>query len=128
METSTLIAKIIGIIYTSFGIGFLLSGDYYKKELPKLLDNSAYSILGGIFAIVIGALIIENHNYWENNWTVLITIIGWVALLKGIFLIAFPTITNMYKPLFENNSFFKILIYCIIIFGLIFLYFGFFSK
>lgn len=59
METSIFIAKIIGIIYTSFGVGLLFSGDFYKKEFPKLLDNTAFLILGGILAIIMGILIIE---------------------------------------------------------------------
>jgi hypothetical protein len=128
MEISILIAKIIGIIYLSFGVGLLFNQQFYKNEIPKLLANTAYLILGGFLAIIIGSVIIENHNFWVKNWTVVITIIGWIALIKGIVLIAFPTKMTIYKPLFENKSFFKILIPCIIIFGLIFIYFGFFSN
>lgn len=128
METSTLIAKIIGVVYLSFGIGLLFNKQFYKNEIPKLLANTAYLILGGFFAILIGALIIENHNYWVKNWTIIITIIGWIALVKGIVLIAFPTKMLFYKPLFESDFFFKILGPCVVIFGLLLLYFGFFSS
>ena len=53
-------------------------------------------------AIIIGVLIIENHNYWEKSWIVIITLIGWMAVIKGIILIAFPTIVNIYKPIIKK--------------------------
>jgi hypothetical protein len=128
METSVFIAKIIGVIYFSFGIGLIFSRNYYKKELPKLLKNNSFLIFGGFIAIIIGFFIIENHNYWVKNWNVIITIIGWIALFKGVILIAFPTVANFYKPLFESHLFYKILGFAIFIFGALFLFLGFFNK
>jgi hypothetical protein len=125
METSIFIAKIIATIYLSFGVGLLFSGTYYKKEMAKLLDNSAFMIFGGFMAIIFGLLIIENHNYWVKNWTVIITIIGWIALVKGIFLLAFPRSLNFFKPMLTSEYFTKFLTPLVIIFGLIFAYFGF---
>ena len=127
METSIFIAKIIGIIYTSFGIGLLLNVKHFKTELPKLLENTAFHIFGGLIAIIIGMLIIENHNYWEKSWTIVITLIGWIALIKGILFIAFPKITNLFKPIFNNPLFFKILAPLVFTFGLLFFFIGFFS-
>lgn len=125
METSIVIAKIIGIIYLSFGVGILLNSTYYKQVIPKLLENTAYLIFGGFIAIIFGVLIIENHNYWVKNWTVLITIIGWIALIKGIILLAFPTVISKFKSFFNIPKIHPILSVFIIIFGLFFTYFGF---
>lgn len=127
MELSILIAKIIGIIYLSFGVGLLLNQQFYKNEIPKLLENTAYLILGGFIAIIIGVLIIDNHNYWVKNWTVIITIIGWIAILKGILLLAFPTLTKIYEPIVNSENFYKILGPFVLIFGLVFIYLGFFN-
>lgn len=127
METSILIAKIIGLIYLSFGVGILLNGSFYKKEIPKLLENTAYLILGGFLAIIVGVLIIDNHNYWVKNWTIVITLIGWMALLKGIMLLAFPTLVKLFEPLFKSENFYKFLGPLVLIFGLIFTYLGYFN-
>ena len=128
METSVLISKIIGVIYLSFGVGLLFNRNYYKKELPKLLENTSYLIFGGFIAIIIGSLIIENHNFWVKNWTVIITIIGWIALLKGIALLAFPSSFSSYKSLLNSELFHKILGPLVLIIGIIFLYFGFLNN
>ena len=125
METSILIAKIIAIIYLSFGLGLLFNSHFYRNQIPKLLENSAYMIFGGFIAIILGLLIIEYHNNWVKNWTVIITIFGWIALVKGIFLLAFPNLLKLFKPLFSSNHMYKFLTPLILIFGLIFAYFGF---
>jgi len=127
METSILIAKIIGIIYFSFGIGILFNKKYYSKTFKNLLEDSTYLVLGGILAVIFGLLIIEFHNNWDENWTVIITVIGWIALFKGVFILAFPKSLNIFKPLFETDMFNKFLAPLIILFGIIFIYFGFFK-
>jgi hypothetical protein len=125
MEISILIAKIIGIVYVSFGIGLLANKAFYKEAISNLFKNSGYLIIGGFIAIAFGIIIIENHNIWEANWTVAITIIGWIALLKGILLLAFPTKLDFLKSMFSNDLFLKLLTPLVLVFGLIFLYFGF---
>lgn len=126
MEFSLFVAKIIAITYLSFGIGVLLNPKYYKKVFQKLINNPSYLILGGFIAIIIGFIIVENHNIWTNDWTVIITVIGWAALIKGILLLAFPKFTGLFKNVFNNRLFIKILGPAAIILGLIFMYFGFF--
>jgi hypothetical protein len=46
METSIFIAKIIGVLYFSFGIGILFNNKYYSKTFTNLLDDSTYIVLG----------------------------------------------------------------------------------
>lgn len=128
MEFSIFIAKVIAVIYLSFGIGLLFNGNYYQKVFIKLLNDATYLILGGIIAIIIGFIIVRHHNIWEKNWTVIITIIGWIALVKGILLLAFPSSTKLFKPLFNNGNLTKILAPLVLIFGLVFAYFGFFIS
>ncbi|SDW14015.1 hypothetical protein SAMN05444411_101143 [Lutibacter oricola] len=125
MELSIFIAKIIAVIYLAFGVGLIVNSNYYRKVILKLLNDATYIILGGIIAIIIGFFIVENHNYWVKNWTVIITIIGWVALIKGVLLLAFPSTITFFKPLFNNGNVTKILTPLVLIFGLIFAYFGF---
>ncbi|RMZ50831.1 hypothetical protein EB822_06515 [Flavobacteriaceae bacterium PRS1] len=128
METSILIAKILATVYFSFFLGLLFSSKYYKKELPKLVDNSAYLILGGYMAIVFGFLILEFHNYWNSDWTVIITIFGWLSLLKGIILIVFPQMFTAYKTTILKTENQKYILILLLILGVFFGYFGFFTP
>jgi len=128
METSLFIAKIIGVIYTSFGIGLLLNKKYYKSTFAKLIHDSTYTILGGFMAIILGFFILEYHSGSEDDWTVIITVIGWIAIVKGILLIALPRAFGVFKSMFENTKTLNVLTLFVLLFGLLFLYFGFFSN
>ena len=125
METSILIAKIISVIYLSFGVGLIFDTSFYKKGIEKLLDSASFTILAGMIAVIIGIVIIEFHNIWEKNWTIVITIVGWIALIKGILLLTFPKSMVFFKPMFQLENLYKFLAPLVILFGLIFAYFGF---
>jgi hypothetical protein len=127
METALFLARIIGIVYTALGIGLLLSGNYYREVMEKLLDNAAYMFLGGFIAVVVGFLIIEHHNIWANDWTVIITLIGWAALIKGVLILVIPRSFQVFKGMLRGKMLVYVITPAVLLFGLIFLYFGFFS-
>lgn len=126
MELSILIARIISITYLAFGLGLLFSSKFYKREIPKLIENPALLIYGGFVATVIGYLIIHYHNIWENNWTILITVIGWIGLIKGIILLVFPESYKVYKSsIFHEDYILKVFVPLTFIVGLLMGYYGF---
>ena len=127
MELSIFIAKIISVIYLSVGLGAVFSADHYRKILDDMFNNAALTYLTGFMAVIIGFLLVHYHNIWVKDWTVLITIIGWLALMKGVMIIGFPKFVLAYsKPIFEGWGF-RIFPYITIFMGLLFGYFGFLS-
>lgn len=128
MATSILIAKILATVYFSFSLGLIFSSSYYKEKLPKLVDNTSYLLLGGFMAIVFGYLILEFHNHWRSDWTVIITICGWISLVKGIVLFTFPQMfsTNKTPILKAENQ--KYILVLLIILSVFFGYYGFFAT
>ncbi|MBD98202.1 MAG: hypothetical protein CMO34_00010 [Verrucomicrobia bacterium] len=125
MEATVLIARILAIVYLSFGIGMLLNKDYYQKTLIQFIENSFVLVYGGYMAIVFGMIILSVHNSWLGKWTDIITLIGWVATVKGIWLLAFPKSALLYRKLFENKKFSLIMIPIVLALGILFGYFGF---
>jgi hypothetical protein len=59
-------------------------------QLLAYLEDEKYLVLTSLISIIIGLLNILLHNIWEANWKVLITIIGWIALTKGVIRFSFP--------------------------------------
>jgi len=126
MGMSILIAKILSIGYLSLGLGILINPNYYKKELIEMLDNSTMLLYGGLLSIVLGSIIIHYHNTWNSDWTMVITIIGWMALIKGVSLIVYPQFTSFFKEnFFHPKNTTRILIPLLLLLGLVFGYFGF---
>src|SRR5690625_7503396 len=59
------------------------------KQISKDLKNSRFSVLVGFIAIIIGLLNILFYNEWTYDWTMIITLIGWIALGEGMFIFTF---------------------------------------
>ena len=130
IEVSKLIARIAAIVYISLGLGLFLNKDYYRKGLEKLLDNFIFIFINGTLLTVIGYIIVEKHSYWglsffSDDWPVLVTVFGYVTLVKGIILLIFPKITKLFKQLFKLKNIDKILTVVMLIFGGVMAYFGF---
>lgn len=125
MELSILIAKITAVIYLSAALGAIFSANHYRRVIDDLFNNAGLTYLAGFTAVIIGFLIVTYHNIWEKDWTILITILGWLALTKGVLIIAFPEFVRSYsKPVFAGRGL-KIFPYIAILIGLLFGYFGF---
>lgn len=127
MDTSLLVAKCAAIIYLSFGFGMLLQPSYYKATLQELITSKTFLVMGSLLAIVLGVVLIAYHNVWQANWLISITIIGWISLFKGVFILALPEVyLKISKKIFTPKSI-KWLTILVLAVGLFFLYFGFFN-
>lgn len=125
MELSILIAKITSVVYLSAALGAVFSRDHYRRVLDDLFKNAALTYLMGFTAVILGSLIVNYHNTWGKDWTVLITILGWLALMKGVLIIAFPGFVQSYSKLIIEGKGLLFFPYIAALVGLVFGYFGF---
>jgi hypothetical protein len=103
MEISTLITKIISLIYIITGIG-ILAGTINFPEIINNLENSpAIRYMAGVAGIIIGVILVTYHNSWVGNWTILITLISWLFLIGGVVVVLLPRSISWGKG-FLNNS------------------------
>lgn len=127
MGTSIFIARIFGLCYLIIGAGLLLNQKFWREAIEDFSKNAATVFFGGIFALVVGVVIVLTHNVWVGNWTVIITIIGWIALIKGIWIIVFPgTVSKFMQVYRKNKSLLLVQSIGALVFGAVLTYFGFF--
>ena len=123
------IFQIFSLGYLSIGIGILINPDFYKKLFEGFVENATILYIGGVMALVIGYLIVAFHNTWTADLSVIITVIGWIALLKGILILIQPKIMiQITKALLKHEKFLKIESILIIVIGLALSYLGFCPK
>lgn len=127
MDTSIIIARMICIIYLSVGVGFAFSTSYYNDAFKKIVNDSTYLFLGGWIATILGVALVHIHNFWVNDWRLLITIISWTILIKGVLLLAFPRVIRVFEEWFTPKGIQNYFLPMVIALGLIFGYYGFFA-
>lgn len=125
MELSIVVAKILALVYISSGIAALSGKISFNKMVEEYERSQGLTFLSGFITIVFGVFLVEYHNIWAGNWTVLVTVIGWLSLFKGVMLIAFPQSILMFSRWHRNTFRWGIFM---IIFGLVFGYFGFIAR
>ncbi len=124
MPLSILIAKILALTYISAGIGALSGQITFAKMVEDFEKSQALTFMSGFITLVLGALVVQYHNIWVKDWTVLVTVVGWMTLFKGIRLMAFPQSMSFFKSWYKNTKAWGFLMIAL---GILFGYFGFFS-
>ena len=57
----------------------LVQPHLYDAQIPPVV------YLSGVLLFVAGLAIVQAHNVWRRDWTVLVTLSGWFFLLLGLF-------------------------------------------
>ena len=123
------IFQVFSLMYTAVGIGILINSDFYKKLFEDFIEHTSNLYFGGIIALGVGYLIVAFHNTWTKDLSVIITIVGWLALVKGILILIRPSlIIALTKAIMKSKNFLKIEAIIVIIIGLLFAFLGFCPK
>lgn len=90
MPTSIFLAKLIGPILLAIGLGLLANGAAYRKLTNEFLHSRALICLSGLISMAAGLAVVLTHNVWTADWRVLITLLGWLALIGGALRLIVP--------------------------------------
>ncbi len=93
MEKTTKIAKIVAAYLIVTGLGFLISSEYYSHMISYKGTDPVLINLSGMVHFFIGMTILVNHFLWKNALQIIVTLLGIMFLMKGVFLIALPELT-----------------------------------
>ena len=121
---SNYLAEIWGISMAVVCFALLIKEKHLKKLFQALeTENNLFS--WGLVSFVIGISTVLAHNIWVKNWQVAVTILGWVALIKGLSLLFMPEVLKNTVRKMENKQWLPILLVVGVFIGLALTYFGF---
>jgi uncharacterized membrane protein len=128
MNATLFIAKLLGFYAIILASILLFKRELFKRVMEDFSKNYAVLFLTGIFTLIIGLAMVLTHNRWVMNWTVIITIFGWAALIKGIWLLAFPDSLSKFTNLYTEAKVFPVVHAVIaLLVGIYLTYMGFFA-
>ena len=119
MQPAMIIAQILGPLYVIVSLGLLLDPSTYQRVFEDFLENAALTYLGGLLALIFGLLVLAFHGAWRADWTVIITIIGWLGLIKGTLLLVRPSaVIRLSRPLMAQPAQLRVSAVVTLAFGL----------
>ena len=90
MQPSIIIARLLGPLLATVGIGMLTNTETYRIIGQQFLSTYAIIYLSGIIILSFGLTILNVHNVWTRDWRSLITLIGWIFTTAGVWRIIAP--------------------------------------
>jgi hypothetical protein len=91
MTTSKSIAGLIGPTLVAGALAVLVNLGAWPALIEQGFGNPALIFVSGFPLFVAGLAIVRVHNRWEGNWSVLVTVTGWLTLLGGFLRMLLPT-------------------------------------
>jgi hypothetical protein len=106
MYISIVLAQIFGIVFFVLGLSMLFNKKWTSVAVEELTKNQGSLWIGGLVALFMGAIIVALNNSWTSGLPLFVTIIGWLALLKGAVILIFPNFTvSYYGKMNKGNVF-----------------------
>ena len=88
MEISVFFARFLGNFFLIFGLLFIITRQLGKTI--EMTDNKAFVISTGYITLLMGLVTVILHNLRVADWRLVITLLGWSTLIKGIIKVGFP--------------------------------------
>ncbi len=103
MGTSVFIAKIMGPYFLLIALSIVVNRGFFQQLMEDYCKSHILILFGGMLAFVFGLVVVQVHNIWVSGWPVLITILGWSSIVKGMWLILFPNSLSGLMQLYIRN-------------------------
>lgn len=88
--SSIIIARLLGPLMLAGAAAVLLNRKGIQKIIEEAGKNAGFIYLTGSMSLLAGLAIVQFHNVWVAGWQVLITILGWSAVVRGVARMLFP--------------------------------------
>lgn len=90
----SILAQFWGLMFVILGAVFLIRRENITLLIKTVADDSMI-LLTGYLSLMIGVMHVVLYNNWStNDWRIILTLIGWAALVKGVLRLAFPSLTQ----------------------------------
>jgi hypothetical protein len=125
MDLSIFLAKTIGLVLTLVAASLIVD----RRNIDLLFNayrSSAVVFITGIVELFLGIALVVSHNVWALDFRVVITLIGWMLLVRGLGRTFFPSrIPSMLGRLQHARFVFTPLLFVILLIGAYLAYSGF---
>lgn len=94
MEIALVSAKILGVYLVVSGLFMLFRGKTVPHLMKDFFDHPAIVYLTGVILIFLATLLLLKNNIWDGSWRTIVTVLGWLVLLKGLGYIFVPDVLS----------------------------------
>ena len=128
MELSLFLARAWGLFSVLICTGMLLNKNSFIDMMEHLQVDSIGILIAGVFALSLGVAQVVGFNSWTADYRGLVTLFGWVSLLKGIAIIFAPGYMERFAQVFTRETWYITSLALFFIMGAYLCYVGFAKR
>jgi hypothetical protein len=106
------LSKLLGLYCIFLGLAMFAHKTATMETMKAIVQNAPLLYLAGIIALAAGLAMVLGHNVWSGGvLPVVVTLIGWMSLIKGLFILFLPSaaaqgfvLGEHYAPRFYVNA------------------------
>ena len=126
MDISIFLAQVFGLYFVIVGSAMFLHPYMTKKMIIMGSSDRSIIFVTGMISLLVGIPLVLLHNIWDGSWRVVVTIVVWLVLIKGIVRVFAPDTVFSWALMFlEKPRLLRGFIVLLIILGLYLMYVGF---
>jgi hypothetical protein len=91
MELSIFIAKVLGIYLLIVAAELLLRRSELEKTVKDFASSKGLLVFSGSVSLMLGLAITIGHPVYEMDFRGLITFLGYILILRGVWRMSFPS-------------------------------------
>lgn len=90
MTTPIVVANISIVVLGALALSFFFNPWFYQELIKEFSKNKVSVFMAGLINLVVWAAILQSFRVRNADWTVLVTLIWYSALIKWVLLVLFP--------------------------------------
>lgn len=102
LDISLILARFLGGFFLIFGCLFILTRQLGKTI--EMTEDKSFVIATGYITLLMGLGTVVLHNLWVADWRIIITLLGWFTLIKGILKVGFPEVIHKQSQMFKTKQ------------------------
>jgi uncharacterized protein YjeT (DUF2065 family) len=125
VQASIFLARLLGPLLLLPGIGLFINPRVFRTMATEVVGSITLIYLFGFIDLAAGLAIVLTHNVWVASWRVLITLIGWLLLIRGAARVLITDrIMGYAAKVIRNKQLYPISGAVLTVLGLVLCYFG----
>src|SRR5262245_40369234 len=101
-------ARIFGPYVVIIAVTAALRPTDMRALLSGFETNPLWSWVAGAFILLVGLTVVALHSHWRGAVAVIVSALGWLVVIKGLFLVAFPhTYLSMVNSAIEATGWWR---------------------
>ena len=95
---------LIGLYELVAGIAGLTGRIDWRAMTDEFMNSPSLSFVTGFMVFALGGVMIINHHHWTDLLAIIVSLIGWIALVEGIaMMLAARPLLIFFRPLIGSQ-------------------------